>query len=147
MLVPQIEVLVRTVRFDCLEKVGICRSSNQPDECGTKRFFRWSGRRAIVQTHPSAPKMPWAPSAFPQKWAPQAPGDRPSPSQEGKSLGKRSPEVRGCWSRRTSTNCHWNRNTPNQIRVLTNAADRSESQPSNSQRLVHMLYSAGRKSP
>ena len=38
MLEQQIEVSVRTLRFDCREKDGICRSSHRLDERGTKPF-------------------------------------------------------------------------------------------------------------
>ena len=33
-------VRLKTVKFDCWEEVGICRSFLQPDECST-RFLRW----------------------------------------------------------------------------------------------------------
>ena len=42
-------------------------------------FYGGSGRRAVAHTHPTFPKMPTAPSAFPLLGAPQAPGDEPNP--------------------------------------------------------------------
>ena len=45
----------------------------------------------------------------------------------GLELGGRPSEARGCWTRRTSTDCHRNQDTPDQIRVPTNTTDRSVS--------------------
>ena len=41
-----------------LEVIGIRRTSNQPDECGTRPFQVGPGTGAEAQTRPTAPKMP-----------------------------------------------------------------------------------------
>ena len=66
-----------------LEVIGICLLSHQPDEYGTRPFLGGSGRRAVVQTRPAFPKIPWAPS-----------------------------EAWGCQPRRIPTDCHWNYTNP-----------------------------------
>ena len=53
-------------------------------------FLGGSRCRAVVKTHLVAPKMPWAPSAFPKKGVP---GDKRNPSKEGYSLGGWPPEA------------------------------------------------------
>ena len=42
-----------------------------PTKCGSRAFKGGSGRRAVAQTRPTSPKIPRAPSAFPEKGAPQ----------------------------------------------------------------------------
>ena len=68
---------------DYLIYFPICRTSHQADEFDTRTFYGGSVCRAVDQTCPMAPKMPWAPSAFQLKWVPQRPGDKPSPCQGG----------------------------------------------------------------
>ena len=54
-----------------------CRTSQQPDECGTRPFLK-----AVIKPRLAAPKMHRALSAFISKEAPLAPDDKPSPSKK-----------------------------------------------------------------
>ena len=57
------------------------------NEYGTLPFFNVGNtREAVAQARLAAPKMLQVPSAFPKDVAPQEPGDKPSRSEEGKSL-------------------------------------------------------------
>ena len=91
-------------------------------------FLGESGHRAIAQTHPAAPKIPWAPSAFPEKRPPQVPGNKSSPLIPWGELepgGTGDPVIAHMiWilaSRKpcqvASTDCHENQDTPKLIRV------------------------------
>ena len=53
-----------------MERIGICRTSHRPDECGTRPCFRW------VQAQSRSPETL-------EKGAPLARGNKPSPFKEG----------------------------------------------------------------
>ena len=120
--------------------LGICRTSNQPDDCGTKPFLGGSGRRAVAKTCPKC----LGPRRHSYKKAPQAPGDKSRLSEEDKSQEGRSPEtgresVLGhlTWMpasrnpcQAASTDSHWSQDTPYLIRVLGHTASWNVSQPS-----------------
>ena len=57
--------------------------SLQPDECGTRHFFRWSEHRAIRNSDTlGISRNISGLVGIPLKRAPLAPGDKPSPSKE-----------------------------------------------------------------
>ena len=103
-------------------RVGFCHSSHQLDECGTSPFFRW------VREQYCGPNMPGQKCLGLHRHSPKkVPGDKPSPFKKGLILGGWPPETWRYGSRCTLTGCQQNQDTPNQIHVLTNMADRSVS--------------------
>ena len=117
-------------------RVGICLPTGG---VWHKEFFRWVWAQA--RRRPDTPGIPKNVSGLvdiPLKR--RASGAR---QWKGLSLGGRHPEARGCRSKRTSTGCQASQNTPDQIRVPTNTADRSVSQPGDIQRLcIHTCLSS-----
>ena len=94
-----------------------------------KAFFRWVQTQGRSPHTPGGSKISSHPVGIALKGVPQAPDDRINPSKEGQNLERRHPEARGYRSIHASTNCHWNQDTPDQIRAPLNAADWSASQP------------------
>ena len=62
---------------------GICHMPHQALKYGTRPFLGGSGRKTVANTRPVVPKMPRAPSAFPQRGVPPVPDDKLSTSKEG----------------------------------------------------------------
>ena len=51
----------------CLEVIGICLPSHQPDECGTRTFFRWVRAQGRSPDTPGISKNASAPVGIPLK--------------------------------------------------------------------------------
>ena len=103
-------------------------------------LFRWIRAQGRSSDTPSRSTNVSGFVGIPQKGVPQALCDKPTPSNEGLSLGETVPWdswmlARPIWMpayqkpcQTTSTDWQRNQDTPGQIRVPTNTADRSVSQ-------------------
>ena len=65
----------------CWKEVGICRKSHQPDECGTRLFFKWVWVQGCSTDTLGGSKNPLGSIVISLKRG--ASGDKPSPSKEG----------------------------------------------------------------
>ena len=91
-----------------------------------KPFFDVTGCRALAQLRLVAQNIPKALSVgIPLKRDALGNKQKTQPFQGGLEPGRQPPETRGCQLRCTSTDCHRNQDTPDQIRVCPNTADRS----------------------
>ena len=64
--------------------LGICRTSHRPDECGTRPCFRLVQAQGHNPDTPGKHKNALGPVDIPlKKGAPRAPGNKPSPFDEG----------------------------------------------------------------
>ena len=73
--------------------LSICCMSYQLDECGTRPFFRLIWMQGRSPDIPSSSKNSLGPIGIPLTGAPQMPGDKPSSSKEGYSLGGQPPRL------------------------------------------------------
>ena len=142
----------------CYEEVSICCTSHELDECGSRPFWDGSGCRAVTQ-HVRQLQTCLGPRRHsPKKGCLRrqvlslTPPRRVSAwwglTSEGIPVLVRLTQMPAYRNpcQTASTGSKGSQDTLDQIRVPTNTAHKSVSQSSSSQRVVHMLYSAERKS-
>ena len=81
--------------YSWLSKVLYLSYAPPAYECGTRPFLRWVLSQGWNPHTSGSSKNASDPIDIPLFRAPQAPGDKPNPSKEGKTLGGRPPEARG----------------------------------------------------
>ena len=101
-----------------LLSVSVARPTNRTSVA--QSLLRWVWAKDHIPDTPGVSKNAWGPVGIPWKKVPQVPGYKPSPSKEDYSLGGRPLEALGCWS-----DCQPRQNTPDQIHVPKNTANRS----------------------
>ena len=113
---------IRTVRFDCWKKVGICRSSHQPDECDARPFFRWVRVQGCSPDMAGSSKNSLGLVSISLIIIINNNNNKPSPTKEGSSQGGRPPEAWERWSWHARHECwptriHIRRPRPNATRT------------------------------